>query len=66
MYIPSGDTAAIIYIEPNGMCTMHADLLLKKENGVVSKVLVNNSNTEFSPGMVDKIILDNYVTLVTR
>ena len=66
LYITSGDTAAIMIIEPDGMCTMHAGLSLKKENGVVSKVLVNSSNTEFSPGMVDKIILDNYVTLVTR
>ena len=47
------------------MCTIHAGISLKKENGVVSKVLVNNSNSEFPPGMVDKIILDNYVTLVT-
>ena len=66
LYITSCDTAAIMYIEPDGMCTMHAGLSLKKENGMVSKVLMNNSNTEFPPGMVDKIVLDNYVTLVTR
>ena len=66
LYITSGDTAAIMIVQPDGTCTMHAGLSLKKENGVVSKVLLNSSNTEFSPGMVDKAILDNYVTIVTR
>ena len=50
LYITSGDTAAIVYIDPDGMCTMHAGLSLKKENGAVSKVLMNNSNTDFPPG----------------
>ena len=65
LYITSGNTAAIVYIEPNGMCTMHAGLSLRKENGMVTKVLMNNSNTDFPPGMADKIVLDTYVTLVT-
>ena len=32
LYITSGDTAAIMIIEPDGMCTMHAGLSLKKED----------------------------------
>ena len=45
---------------------MHAGLSLKKENGVVTKVLLNNSNTEFAPGMIDGDILKNYVTIINR
>ena len=63
LYITSGDTAAIVYIESDGMGTMHAGLSLKKKSGAVSKVLTKNSSTEFFLGMADKIVLDNYVTL---
>ena len=60
------DTTAIVYIELDGRCTMHAGLSLKKENSLVSKVLMNNSNTEFSPGITDGDILGNYVTVIFR
>ena len=66
LIVTSSDTAAIVYVEHDGRCTMHAGLSLKKENGVVTKVLMNNSNTEFAPGMTDGEILKNYVTVITR
>ena len=66
LYVILTDTTAIVYIELDGRCTMHAGLSLKKENSLVSKVLMNNSNTEFSLGMTDGIVLGNYVIVVSR
>ena len=64
LIVTSSDTAAIVYVKQDGRCTMYAGLSLKKDNGVITKVLMNNSNTEFAPGMTDGGILNNYVTVI--
>ena len=66
LYLCSDMTAAVLYIEHDGSCTMHAGLSYKRQDGKISKILVNNSNTEFAPGMIDKSAMEFYVTLVDR
>ena len=58
LYLCSDMTAAVLYIDHDGSCTMHAGFSYKRQDGKISKILVNNSNTEFAPGMIDRSAMD--------
>ena len=65
LIVTLNDTAVIVYTEQDGRCTMHTGLCLKREKGNDAKVLMNNSNMEFSSGMTDGSILGNYRAVIS-